>query len=427
MIQKNLLLRRILLLGVLLIFVPAMLFLTSCSGGSATLKATDLMKDIKGHTVQGKATDAVFVGNAAQLSLDFLKSASAAEENTFISPLSILLALSMTANGGQGETLEQMNTLLGNGLGEDIMNAYLYEYVKNLPNHDKAKLSIANSIWFRDDEDRLHVEEAFLQTNADFYDAGAYASPFNEDTVQDINQWVQDHTEGLIDQIIDQIDEDTIMYLVNAMVFDGEWATIYREEQLETGTFIKEDGTSQQGDYMTSEERIYLENDLGYGFIKPYAGQEYGFFALLPKEDRPLETLLSSLDGKTWLDLMEHSQDVLVRTKTPKFSFAYEWKMNDALKNLGMTDAFDADLADFSRLGQSSRGNIYVGEVLHKTFIQVDEKGTKAGAVTKVEIKDESYEEGKEVHLNRPFLFGIVDLETGLPLFIGTVTELPQS
>lgn len=417
--------RRFLLLAVVLVLVPAMLFLSSCSNTVATLKAKDLMKDVTSKSPEGKAPDANFVGTSADFSVDLIRSAASSGENTFISPLSVLLALSMTANGAEGETLTQMEALLGRGILADEMNQYLLEYVKALPNHDKSKLNIANSIWFRDDEDRLHVEETFLQTNADYYGANAYAAPFNEDTVKDINQWVDTHTDGLIDKIIEHIEEDTIMYLINAMVFDAQWETIYREEQVREGTFTKADGSTQEKEFMDSEEILYLEGDASYGFIKPYAKGDYGFFALLPKEGEDLTGLLNKLDGTQLLDLLNHPEKTLVQARTPKFSFAYEWKMNDPLKELGMTDAFNAAIADFSRLGQSSRGNIYVGEVLHKTFIQVDEKGTKAGAVTKVEIKDESYQESKEVFLDRPFLFGIMDMKTGLPLFLGTVTELP--
>ncbi|QSX08105.1 serpin family protein [Alkalibacter rhizosphaerae] len=426
MIRKHTWLRRLVLLAILVVAVPAMLLLTSCGKTASPLQATDLMKGFEGKAVSGKSLDEDFLRISNDFYMDLLKSASSSGENVFISPLSVHLALSMTANGAQGNTLDQMEELLGREHTISDMNGYLLEYTNNLPTHEKSKLSIANSIWFRDDEDRLQVEDAFLQTNADYYNASAYAAPFDETTVTDINNWVENKTDGLIDKIIEQIEEDTIMYLINAMVFDAEWETIYREEQVREDTFTNAKGEEQQVPFMNSEENIYLENDHAMGFVKLYAQGDYAFFALLPKEGSELKDLIETMDGDELSEILNHPQETLVTASMPKFSYAYEWKMNDPLKALGMVDAFDNNLADFSRLGHSSRGNIYVGEVLHKTFIQVDEKGTKAGAVTKVEIKDESYVETKIVDLDRPFLFGIMDRSTNLPIFLGTLTEIEQ-
>lgn len=416
--------RRLLVMAVVGVLVPALLLLSACSNAAPALKASDLMKDVKPQQVQGTPVDDRFIANNGDFAVTLLKATDASEKNTFISPLSILLALSMTANGADAATLTQMEEVLGQGISSEDMNRYLLAYVEGLPSHDKSTLNIANSIWFRDDEGRLQVEKTFLQTNADYYGANAYAAPFDADTVTDINDWVMEKTNGLIDKIIDQIEEDTIMYLINAMVFDAEWATIYREEQLKDGSFTNVSGTEQPVTFMDSEEKWYLENDLGTGFVKPYAKGNYGFFAFLPKEGTDLKDLLNGLDGTTLLETLASPKEILVYATTPKFSFASEWKMNEPLKSLGMTDAFNSTLANFTRSGQSSRGNIYVGDVLHKTFIQVDEKGTKAGAVTKVEMRDESYVEGKIVTLDRPFLFGVVDMETNLPIFLGTMTEV---
>ncbi|MBF7095561.1 serpin family protein [Alkalibacter mobilis] len=415
---------RLVLVFVLVGIIPAILFLTSCSTTSIQIESTDLMKGMTPVVTDGKETDSIFIERNMDFSLDLLKGSLKDDKNTLLSPLSVMLALSMTANGAENNTLSQMEEVLGQDLTIQVLNEYLHTYTNNLPSKDKSKLSIANSIWFRDDEDRLHVEDEFLQTNADYYGASAYKSAFDEQTLTDINHWVKNKTDGLIEKIIDQIDEDTVMYLINAMVFDGEWKNIYREEQLSTGIFTASDSKEQNASYMTSEENIFLSDGSSTGFIKPYVDEDYSFFAILPNENTTVEKYLNGLDSQSLLNMFDNKEDTLVTATTPKFKFEYELKMNDLLKSLGMTDAFDPKVADLSKLGRSSRGNLFIGDVIHKTFISVDEKGTKAGAVTKVEVKDESYVETKTVKLDRPFIFGILDNRTDLPLFIGVLNKL---
>ena len=137
----------------------------------------------------------------------------------------------MTANGAANETLSQMEEVLGKDIPLEELNEYLYYYVNNLPSEEKSKLNIANSIWFRDDEDRLTVEKDFLQKNADYYNAAIYKSPFDDQTLQDINYWVKTNTDGMIDKILEKIDDDSIMYLINAIVFDAEWK-IYNKSDI---------------------------------------------------------------------------------------------------------------------------------------------------------------------------------------------------
>jgi len=173
---------------------------------------------------------------------------------------------------------------------------------------------------------------------------------------------------------------------------------------------------------MNSEESIYLDDGSATGFIKPYYNDKYSFVALLPNEGISIKDYIETLSGEGFLNTVKSAQNTVVNAVMPKFSYDYKIKLNDALKDLGMHDGLSAAKADFSRLGKSSRGNIYIGEVLHKTFISVDELGTKAGAVTKVEMTYESAPaELKIVRLDRPFVYAIIDNSTNLPVFIGTV------
>ncbi len=342
-------------------------------------------------------------------------------ENTLISPLSVLVALSMTANGAEGNTLAQMENVLGMPIAD--LNGWISSYMKNLPQGEKYKLSLANSIWFTEDE-RFTVQADFLQTNADYYGADIYRAPFNEETCQEINAWVEEHTDGMIKDILNEIPAAAVMYLINALAFDAEWQEIYFESQVRTGTFTTENGTEQSAEMMYSEEALYLNDGNAEGFIKYYAGQKYAFAALLPNEGMTVAEYASSLSGESVHGLLTNAQSAAVYTAIPKFETEYDVEMSQILAEMGMPDAFDGAAADFSKLGHSTAGNIFINRVLHKTFICVDERGTKAGAATVVEMTDESAREvidPKYVYLDRPFLYMLIDCETNLPFFIGTV------
>lgn len=413
--------KRLLSLFLVTILVGSLMTgLVSCA---VKIQAQDLMKGISSDSVTGKNTDAKFISNISDFNVELFKSSIKDNENSLISPLSVILALSMTTNGAANQTLEQMREALAKDISLDDLNAYLYTYVKNLPNEKDSKLNIANSIWFRDDASRLSVEEDFLQKNADYYNASAYKSAFDNQTLLDINNWVKAKTDGLIDKILDEIRDDAVMYLINALVFDAKWEKIYSKEFVKKGDFTAFDGTKKSVDMMDSEEKLYLEDEKATGFIKPYKNNKYSFVALLPNQGISINDYIDSLTGESFYKIINEPKNNLVSASLPKFSYEYKITMNEPLKGLGMTDAFSASVADFSKLGKSTIGNLYIGEVIHKTFISVGELGTKAGAVTKVEIRDTSQPEYKYVILNRPFVYAIIDNATTLPIFIGTVID----
>lgn len=397
--------------------------LTACSAIVPKVMANDLMKDIPPKSATGKAVDDRFIRNTADFSIELFKKTITEKENSLISPLSVMLALAMTANGADNETLSQMEKVLGRDIALDDLNQYLYAYANNLPSEEKSKLKIANSIWFRDDEGSLTVEKDFLQKNADFYKASAYKSAFDDKTLNDINNWVDTNTDGMIDKILETIDESAVMYLLNAIVFDAEWKNVYNKDGINKGDFTDANGIKKTVDFMNSEENYYLDDSKATGFIKPYFNDKYKFAALLPNADISIEEYIETLTGEGLLDTLNNAKNDAVNATMPKFSYDYTIKMNDALKELGMPAAFSESNADFAKLGSSQKGNVFIGEVLHKTFISVDELGTKAGAVTKVEMSLTSYRETKVVKLDRPFVYAIIDSTTNLPVFIGTVME----
>ena len=407
--------------------------------GCNSMEATDLMEGItpnptqqkpapKPPAVSGDPTDEPHTlktaDNAAatDFALRLFNASNEKGKNTLISPLSVLCALSMTANGAKGETREQMEATLGMPIEE--LNLYISNYMNSLPNTEKYKLHLANSIWFTDDE-RFTVNEDFLQINADYYGAGAYKAPFDDSTLEDINNWVKKETDGMIPKVLDEIPPEAVMYLVNALAFEAEWAEIYNEYAVSDGTFTKEDGTKQSVEFMYSDESTYLEDDKAIGFKKYYKDRKYAFVALLPNEGVSVDEYIASLDGESLNALLSNAKNTSVSAKMPKFETEYDVEMSKVLQSMGMIDAFDGNKADFSGIGTSSAGNLRINRVIHKTFISVAEKGTKAGASTVVEVTDESAPmEIKSVFLDRPFVYMLVDCENNLPFFIGTMMDV---
>ena len=205
------------------------------SGCSFSVGAADLMEGVNAKTVTGKTTDDAFIYSSANFAVELFKKSLAQGENSLISPLSAMLALAMTANGADTQTKTEMEAVLGGGLSVEDLNLYLNTYVKNLPTDDKYKLGIANAIWFKDDGS-LDVNPDFLQANADYYDAAAYKAPFDDQTLTDINNWVKNNTDGMIEKILDEIDPDMVMYLINAVMFDAEWQSQYDTGDIGEGT-----------------------------------------------------------------------------------------------------------------------------------------------------------------------------------------------
>ena len=395
------------------------------SGCTKKIKSVNLMDGVTPRQVS--ELNDLSTGNVklTDFAIRIFKASNVNGTNTLISPLSILYALAMTANGANGQTLEQMEAVLG--MSVDELNLYLHTYVHALPQDKKYSLSLANSIWFTNDA-RFTVNDSFLQTNADYYGADIYRTAFNQRTIKDINNWVNNKTDGMIPKILNEIPDEAIMYLINALAFEAEWATIYESTQVRDRIFTKEDGTKQNAELMYGSESKYLEDELATGFIKYYNGRKYAFVALLPNEGTTVAEYVKSLDGESISTLLTNAQQTEVNTAIPKFKTEYDVNMANVLKSMGMTDAFNADAADFSGIGSSTGGNIFINRVLHKTFIQVGEKGTKAGAVTVVEMVDKSAapteEEVKQVYLDRPFVYMLIDCENNIPFFIGTMMDI---
>lgn len=407
----------------------ALMLLAVLIGCTSEQADTDnLLHDVKpgqlAESVQPDGTEPLAVYDfAVQLLQQSWQEQEEPTENMLLSPLSVLSALTMTANGAQGDTLSQMEEAFGLPLAR--LNGYLQTYVNDLPQTEQSSLSVANSIWLKDDEN-IVVQPDFLQINAAYHGAAVYQEPFDAETLNKINEWVRTKTDGMIDGILEQISPDAIMYLINALAFDAEWENPYREHQVWLDIFTKEGGGQRKVNFMYSTEPVYLQDENTSGFIKYYAGRDYAFVGLLPATGTRLEDYVAGLSGEKLYQLLENAEYQDVDVSIPKFAVDYDLQMNDVLQRMGMLDAFDLALADFSNMAACADGrNIFINEVLHKTHIEVDEHGTKAAAVTAVGPECGGMPpDNPEVYLNRPFVYLLIDCREQLPLFIGTVRSI---
>ena len=406
---------------------------TSLTGtaSSVYLAATDLTADIVSGTVESKAPDAQYITAQLGFAADLMRNEWTAHknQNVLVSPLSVSLALAMTANGANGDTLSQMENVLGDGMTIDELNACCRGYLDLLPQSEDTSLSIANSIWF--DENRLSVPQKFLQTTADYYKASAFRACFsNPDTITDINAWVNLNTHEMIPRLLDPdkgIDTHTVMILMNALAFEAKWKAPYHDgDRIGDRTFYAADGTEQTVTMMYSDEHSYLATEHATGFVKPYT-DGYSFAAVLPNEGISIGDYAASLDAAEISALLSSKTDCAVHAGLPKFSYDFGDSLVETLKSMGMPTAFDENYADFSGLTEDPLQQIFISDVIHKTHIEVGEDGTRAAAVTAVIMAENAVmpiEEQKEVILNRPFLYMIIDDATQLPIFIGTVTSI---
>ncbi len=363
--------------------------------------------------------DEAFIQGQMDFSMDLFRRTAQKErcKNTLIAPLSVSMALAMTANGADGKTEQEMLEVLG-GHPMDKLNAYYLNWRVGLQGSEKTKLRIANSIWIRDLQG-FEAKDAFLAANAKYYNAQVFKAPFNSIGEKAINDWVKEKTDGMIPQLLEELRPEAMMILINALSFDAQWSDPYVEHQVQEGIFHSIDGKEQKAQMMASTEYSYLEGEGAIGFTRNYLGGRYAFGALLPTE-KSLEDYVSSLDGETLLQILQNKQSTQVHAQLPKFSSQFKMSMNEALKAMGMPSAFEGGF------GKMSNAELFIGNVLHEAVIEVSEDGTRAAAATAVEMDKSAapMEEPKVVTLDRPFLYFIFDRETNLPIFIGTLTSL---
>lgn len=374
-----------------------------------------------------------FVGQNAEFSVNLAKHAmgNAIEkgENALISPESVICALALVADGTEGETGKQLEKILMGDMDLTAFREQLSEYNKYLTASEDVKFHLANSIWIRD-TDELTVKEDYLQKMKHYYDALVCRSGFDSQTVQEINNWVKENTQGMIPSLIDEIPVEAMMFLINALSFEGRWQRQYQDNQIKSGeSFTSASGIKETATMLQSSEYEYVEDQRSTGVIKNYEGGKYAFMGILPKKGISLKEYMDSMTGESILKLYQTRSYQEVLTKIPEFSYDYSIGLAESFKKMGVEDLFDREKADLTGLARMKNQNLYVDEILHKTHMELDRNGTKAAAVTAVIMEAASaapVEEPKQVYLDRPFLYVIIDTNSGLPVFIGAVNTLEK-
>lgn len=342
-------------------------------------------------------------------------------KNLMISPLSASQALSMTLNGARENTFDQMNAVLGNSkLSIDEVNTANKTLADVLLNRDsKVQLSIANSIWYRND---LSVKSDFLNTNKQFYKAEV--SDFNpsqpDKALKAINNWVNANTKGKIPSIIEKINAEDVMFLINAVYFKGEWKTKFEKSKTSNEPFTLDNGTVRQVPTMMGEVSLSYYNDEKFSVIKlPYGAGKFNLYVYLPEEGVTTSEIVP-LIHTTKFELLKSQSLSKREIWLPKFEFKYEITMNDALFNLGMTDAFSRNLANLTGIADA---DLFISQVKQKTWIKTDESGSEAAAVTSVTVGMTSVGPSETIKIDRSFLFAIVEEDTHAVLFVGRMFD----
>ncbi|OFY62395.1 MAG: hypothetical protein A2V64_05125, partial [Bacteroidetes bacterium RBG_13_43_22] len=335
------------------------------------------------------------------------------EDNIMISPLSVSYALGMTYNGAAGTTLQALNDVLhfGNLTSQEVNESYknLMHQLVNLDN--KVEYSIANSIWYRFG---FQVLSEFINTNKDYFDAEVKEIDFTDpQTVEIINQWIEDKTSGKIKDMLDYIPGDAVMYLINAIYFNAPWKYEFDKSETHEGDFALEDGTIHRTDYMrVTGDFMYTSNEDFSAVDLPYGDSTFSMVVMLPAGDKNVSDLVANLDVAHWDSWFDNSRLTGVQVDLPKFKYEFKGLLNDPLKNLGLGVAFSGE-ADFTRINPA--GNLYISRVIHQTFIDVQEEGTEAAAATIVKVYTSSDGGGSAIHFktDKPFLYLIKENSTG--------------
>ena len=364
-------------------------------------------------------------------SFELLKAQTGSNQNVMISPASIMLCMSMAEAGARGNTQSQMAAIWG---GENDVNgqlSYAAEVMDRINNSQGVSLHAANSMWINQLVMEGFLKEEYVDFVRDTFGAEVQNQPFDDNTLGQINGWVRENTDNMIDKVLDHLNPNCGMVLVNAIAFDGSWGTQFEDYQIdENGTFTSASGEEQTATMLCGAEDWYLEGSGATGFIKYYEGGQYAFVVMLPDDEtQSADEYLADITGDDFDEfLASASRPGLVNIKLPEFTYEYNCSLVGTLEGLGVTDAFDEADADFTGIAEFDNGrNMYVDNVIHKTFIEVSRTGTRAAAVTAMTLDVAGAvmdEDVKYVVCDRPFAYAIVDMETNTPVFIGTVNNI---
>lgn len=345
-------------------------------------------------------------------------------DNLFISPLSVHIALGMLLNGTDGNTAQEIKRLLGlNAMDTKQANAFYASLLSELPKVDeKVNLNIANSVWYKNS---FSVESNFLNTLQTSFQAEVTPLNFGDPNAKNmINQWVSRKTQSRIPTIIDQIQADDVMFLINAVYFKGDWKYQFAPENTTDWLFTLSNNTTKKVKMMNMQADVAYSQQNNYtAVVLPYSKGNFNLTLILPNSNQNIRDFLGKYTVTEWNSLQNSLKSThKVNVGLPKFTLEYEIQLKDALQRMGMTEAF-SDKANLSKI--SSKGGLFVNSVKHKTFVQVDEKGTEAAGVTSIGVGVTSInpDSPPTVIFDRPFFILLSEKQSNTVLFIGRISK----
>jgi serine protease inhibitor len=348
-----------------------------------------------------------------------------ADRNVFVSGASVGLALAMAYNGAEGGTRQAMARALElQGISLDELNRANAALKASLENPDpKVQLQIANSMWAKIG---VEFKPDFMSRNKQFYGAEVSTLDFGSPSAPaKINDWVKQKTAGKIEKIIDQIDGDSILFLINAIYFNGKWSDAFDKAKTKEESFTVGSGRQKRHPMMPQSGKYnYYEGEKFQAVSLPYGGKRVSMYIFLPAPNSSLSEFHALLSSENWDSWMTRFSQTDGDISVPRFRVEYELELGEALKALGMAQAFDANSADFSGMVEAQRA--FIGKVKHKTFAEVNEEGTEAAAVTSVEMVATSMAGPRRrfrMVVDRPFFCAIRDNQTGTVLFMGSIVD----
>ncbi|MBD2327650.1 serpin family protein [Alkalinema sp. FACHB-956] len=343
--------------------------------------------------------------------------------NVFISPSSVAIALSMLYNGAAGETQKAMAEALQlQDLSLDAVNA-ANETLKTRLESDnaKVKLTIANSLWLKQG---MTFNPEFLSRNQRFYQAKVASLDFADpQSPQVMNNWVKRNTNGRIEKIVDRLNPQDVLYLMNAIYFKGSWEKPFNKQQTREQPFRLANGQTKPHPMMQQFGKYsYAETEDFQAISLPYSDRRLSLYVFLPKEGKTLDALADGLTAETWERWQQQFGKREGSIVLPKFKLEYDTELKDALTTLGMKSAFIPGVADFRNLSDRAT---FIGQVKHKTFVEVNEEGTEAAGVTSIGIRTTSIPQDPpfQMVVDRPFFCALYDSQTGTILFMGTIVD----
>lgn len=376
--------------------------------------------------------DADCLSAYGEFSFDFFNTVNKADadKNVCLSPFSAYMAFSLCFAGSDGLTAEEFKNVFGLSKKQaaEFCQSLYANFIQREYSNKSTKVNLANSVWI-DNKYSENVKDSYLKIATDYFNAPVFRCDFSDKaTVNAVNAWCKDNTDGLIDKIIEKFDENQFMALINALLIETAWSDEYKKNDIVKTDFTNKDLTKKETEFLCRQISSYYLAEDAVAFKMPFK-DGFSFVGILPNEDVSIDEYCNNLTAAKLSALLNNAQyDCFVNTRIPKFKIDYNVDLIGIMQTMGINYAFNSSLADFKPMAEIPDLNVFIGTALQKTHFELDEKGVKAAAITYIGMGATSaMPEEKppiDIFLDRPFVYILMDETANLPMFIGTIKTL---